>query len=94
VNQLICGLATVLYYAVYAYTAVLLIYAIVSWFPSLRGRWTSVLAALVEPVLIPIRRIIPPVGGLDLAFLIVLLVLQLLVRPALASLANSCILGP
>jgi YggT family protein len=93
VNQLICGLATVLYYAVYAYTAVLLIYAIVSWFPSLRGRWTYALAALVEPVLRPIRRIVPPVGGLDLAFLIVLLVLQLLVRPALWSLANSCMLG-
>ncbi len=90
-NQLICGIANVLYYAVYAYTAVLLIYAIVSWVPSLRGRWTNVLAALVEPVLIPIRRIIPPLGGLDLAFLIVLLVLQLLVRPALWSLANSCI---
>ncbi len=88
-----CGIANVLYYAVYAYTAVLLIYAIVSWFPSLRGRWTNVLAALVEPVLIPIRRIIPPVGGLDLAFLIVLLVLQLLVRPALWSLANSCMFG-
>jgi YggT family protein len=94
VNQLICGIANVLYYAVYAYTAVLLIYAIVSWFPSLRqARWTHALAALVEPVLIPIRRIIPPVGGLDLAFLIVLLVLQLLVRPALWSLANSCMLG-
>ncbi|MFY9883895.1 MAG: YggT family protein [Candidatus Cybelea sp.] len=92
-NQLMCGIANVLYYAVYAYTAVLLIYAIVSWFPSLRGRWTNVLAALVEPVLIPIRRIIPPVGGLDLAFLIVLLVLQLLVRPALWSLANSCMFG-
>ena len=92
-NQLICGIANVLYYAVYAYTAVLLIYAIVSWFPNLRGRWTNVLAALVEPVLIPIRRIIPPVGGLDLAFLIVLLVLQLLVRPALWSLATSCMLG-
>jgi YggT family protein len=88
-----CGIANVLYYAVYAYTAVLLIYAIVSWFPSLRGRWTYVLAALVEPVLMPIRRIIPPVGGLDLAFLIVLLVLQLLVRPALWSLANSCMFG-
>jgi YggT family protein len=93
VNQLICGIANVLYYAVYAYTAILLIYAIVSWIPSLRGRWVYALAALVEPVLIPIRRIIPPVGGLDLAFLIVLLVLQLLVRPALWRLAMSCVFG-
>jgi uncharacterized protein YggT (Ycf19 family) len=41
----------------------------------------------------PIRRIIPPLGGLDLAFLVVLLVLQLLVRPALFSLAHSCYTG-
>ena len=93
-NQFICSLANILYYVVNAYTAVLLIYAIVSWFPDLRrGRWVYTLAALVEPVLTPIRRIIPPLGGLDLAFLIVLLVLQLLVRPALFSLAHSCPVG-
>ena len=91
-NQLLCSIASVLYYAVYAYTGVLLVYAIVSWFPDLRrGRWVYFLASIVEPVLMPIRRIIPPVGGLDLAFLIVLLVLQLLVRPELYALANSCI---
>jgi uncharacterized protein YggT (Ycf19 family) len=46
---------------------------------------------IIEPVLTPIRRIIPPLGGLDLAFLVVILVLQLLIRPAITSLAfNSC----
>jgi YggT family protein len=50
------------------------------------------LGSVIEPVLTPIRRVIPPLGGLDLAFLIVLLVLQLLVRPALGQLVfNSCI---
>ncbi len=75
------------------YTLLLFVYAIVSWFPDLRrGRWVYYLASVIEPVLIPIRRIVPAVGGLDLAFLILFLVLQLLVRPALASLAfNSCI---
>jgi YggT family protein len=78
---------------VWVYTGVLLVYAVVSWFPDLRrGRWVYYLASLVEPVLLPIRRIIPPIGGLDIAFLVVLLVLQLLIRPALAQLAfNSCI---
>lgn len=91
-SQLLCSIASVLYYAVYAYTGVLLVYAIASWIPELRrGRWFYALASLVEPVLMPIRRIIPPVGGLDLAFLIVLLVLQLLVRPELYALANSCV---
>ncbi len=91
-NQVVCSIANVLYYLVYAYTGVLLVYAIVSWIPDLRrGRWVYALASIVEPVLMPIRRIIPPVGGFDLAFLIVLLVLQLLVRPELYALANSCV---
>ncbi len=91
-NQLLCSIAGLLYYAVYAYTGVLLVYAIVSWVPDLRrGRWVSVLAALVEPVLMPIRRVIPPFGGFDVAFLIVLLVLQMFVRPGLYALANSCV---
>lgn len=92
-NLLLCDLARALVYVVNIYTFVLIIYAVLSWVPELRrGRWTSYLAAIVEPVLMPIRRIIPPLGGLDLAFLVVLLLLQLLIRPALTSLAfNSCI---
>jgi YggT family protein len=93
VNLLLCDLARALNWVVWVYTGVLLLYAVVSWFPDLRrGRWVYYLASLVEPVLLPVRRVIPPMGGLDIAFLVVLLVLQLLVRPALAQLAfNSCI---
>jgi YggT family protein len=93
VNLFLCDLAQALDKVVWIYTGVLLVYAVVSWIPDLRrGRWVYYLAALVEPVLMPVRRIIPPIGGLDIAFLVVLLVLQLLIRPALAQLAfNSCI---
>jgi YggT family protein len=93
VSLLTCDLARLLYYAVNIYTVLMFVYAVISWIPDLRrGRWVGVLASLIEPVLMPIRRIIPPLGGLDLAFLIVLLVLQLLVRPALATLVfNSCV---
>ena len=63
----------------------MLIYAVVSWVPSLRGRWSEYLSMLVEPVLTPVRRIIPPVGGLDLSFLVVIILLQIvdssIVRP-------------
>ena len=92
-NALLCDFATALYYAVNVYTLLLLVYAVVSWIPDLRrGRWVYYLASVIEPVLMPIRRVIPPLGGLDLAFLVLLLVLQLLVRPAVAHLAfNSCI---
>jgi YggT family protein len=92
VNSLVCYLWQGLYYAVYAYTILLLVYAVISWIPDLRrGRWVYYLASVIEPVLAPIRRVIPPIGGLDLAFLIVLLVLQLFVRPLLGSLASSCV---
>ena len=92
-NLLVCDLARVLNSLVWIYTIVLLIYAVCSWVPELRrGRFAYFLGSMVEPVLMPIRRVIPPLGGLDLAFLILLLVLQFLIRPALASLAfNACI---
>lgn len=35
------------------------------------------LSALTDPVLTPLRRFIPPLGGLDLTFLVLLLVIQL-----------------
>jgi YggT family protein len=92
VNLLLCEVAKALIYAVNIYTILLLVYAVISWIPDLRrGRWVYYLASVIEPVLIPIRRIIPPLGGLDLAFLVLLLLLQLLIRPALYHLAfNAC----
>jgi YggT family protein len=59
------------------YILVMIVYAVVSWVPSLRGRWSDYLAMLVEPVLVPIRRVLPPLGGLDLSFLVVIIVIQL-----------------
>ena len=35
------------------------------------------LSALTDPVLAPIRRYVPPVGGLDLSFLVLALLIQL-----------------
>jgi YggT family protein len=62
------------------YIVLMLLYAVVSWVPSLRGRWSDYVAMAVEPVLVPIRRVIPPLGGLDLSFLVVIIVLQLVMR--------------
>lgn len=67
------------------YFFVLLAYAVVSWVPSMRGSWTRYLDMLVVPVLDPLRRIIPPIGGLDLSFLVLMIVLNLV---------NSQIVGP
>jgi YggT family protein len=92
-SPFICALARLLYYAVWTYTVLMFVYAVISWIPDLRrGRWVYALASVIEPVLTPIRRVIPPVGGLDLAFLIVILVLQVVVGPALYRLAfYSCV---
>jgi YggT family protein len=48
--------------------------------PSLRGRWSDYLARVIEPVLMPFRRMIPPMGGLDLSFLVVMLLIGFLSR--------------
>jgi YggT family protein len=75
-----CLIWDAVYYFFEAYILVMFLYAIVSWVPSLRGRWSDYVAMLVEPVLLPVRRVIPPLGGLDLSFLVVVIVLQIVVN--------------
>lgn len=58
----------------------MLLYALVSWVPSLQGRWSTYVARVVEPVLLPVRRIIPPLGGFDLSFLVVILLIGYVLR--------------
>jgi YggT family protein len=86
-----CSLGNALVLVVRIYEAILIVYAILSWIPDLRGRWVGYLAALVEPVLSPLRRIIPPVGGLDLSFIVLLLLINFLVMPLIRGIAiNAC----
>jgi YggT family protein len=86
-----CSLAQFALYAVNIYVVLLFIYALVSWIPSLRGRWVDYLAMAVEPLLQPLRRVIPPLGGFDLSFLVLILALQLLLRPLIVnSMLRAC----
>jgi YggT family protein len=52
-----------------------------SWFGD-RGAnpMAALLGELVEPLLKPVRRVVPPIGGLDLSALIVILLLQFAMR--------------
>jgi YggT family protein len=84
-----CGLYDVVAKLLNLYVLVLLVYALVSWVPSIRGKWTDYVAMLVEPVLSPLRRIIPPIGGLDISFLVVNLVIGYVARLAQAQ-AYAC----
>jgi YggT family protein len=72
-----CTIWQLVDYAFKLYILIMIVYAVVSWVPSIRGRWSDYLAMLVEPVLAPVRRVIPPLGGLDLSFLVVIIVIQL-----------------
>jgi YggT family protein len=62
---------------VWFYTIALFIYVLLSWFGD-RGMnpMSALLAQIVEPILRPVRRLLPPIGGLDLSPLLVILVLQ------------------
>lgn len=60
---------------------------ILSWFISPMNRFLHFLIRVTEPVLLPFRRLIPPVGGmLDISPIIVLFLLDLLKRAIAATL--------
>ncbi|MGH8495733.1 MAG: YggT family protein [Gammaproteobacteria bacterium] len=62
------------------YFFLILVYVILSWVsPGAYSPVTQVLASLTEPVLRPVRRIVPPIGGIDLSPLFVLIGLQALI---------------
>ncbi len=89
-----CSLWEVVFWIFRIYLLLMLVYAVVSWIPSIRGRWTEYVAMLVEPVLAPVRRVIPPLGGLDLSFIVVILVLQLVVGNIIQpQIYSSCYVG-
>lgn len=62
-------------------TFCILVQAIMSWFgASMHSPATSLLFNINEPLLRPARRLIPPIGGLDLSPLVVILLLQVINR--------------
>ncbi len=63
------------------YALVLIIRVILSWVnPNPYNPVVSFLYRITEPVLDPVRRIIPPLGGLDLSPLVVLAAIWILTR--------------
>lgn len=71
------GLYGLLITVIQFYFYAVLIYAIMSWFGGASySPVGQVLGRLVEPLLAPFRRIIPPIGGLDLSALFLMIALQ------------------
>lgn len=59
-------------------SGLVMVYAILSWMPS-RSPMVDMLERLVTPPLVPIRRALPLIGGVDLSPLVLLLILQVAV---------------
>jgi YggT family protein len=69
VREVLCAIIT-------TYLIILFARAIISWIPPAPGMLTTisrVLYDLTEPVLAPLRRIIPPAGVIDLSFLVLII---------------------
>lgn len=57
---------------------VLIVRAILSWFSQGYNPVEALLHQITEPLLAPVRKVIPPIGGLDLSVLVVVIALQFL----------------
>lgn len=60
-----------------AMTAAVIVYAILSWVQT-NSVIADVLERLVSPLLVPIRRVLPLIGGVDLSPLVLLVILQVI----------------
>ena len=69
----VLSLVTVLKKAGFMLFWMLIIRAILSWFNNGYNPIVMVIEQLTEPVMAPVRRIIPPLGGLDLSVMLVLI---------------------
>ena len=70
------------------YTVIILAAVIMTWIPLSPGNPVlQLLRRLTEPVLAPARRIIPPLGGLDISPVLVLIALQVIRSLLIRSLA-------
>jgi YggT family protein len=77
---ILCGIANL-------YLLVLLGRAVLSFFPigPDSGLWgvQRALVSLTEPLLAPLRRVIPPLGMFDLSFIVLFIVIELLITNVL-----------
>ncbi len=77
-NLVILTIASLLKLTTWVLIIALLITFILSWVaPGTYNYMTSILNSLTEPLLTPIRKKLPPSGGIDFSMLIVLILLQL-----------------
>ncbi len=60
-------------------SALIIFRALLSWFPiSREGTFYQIIYSATEPILSPLRNLIPPVGGMDLSPMVAIVVLQVI----------------
>jgi YggT family protein len=75
----VTALRSLVLHVLLLYTVLIFIYALLSFVaPGVRSPATALLASLCEPILMPLRRVLPVVGGLDFSPLVAIIGLQAL----------------
>jgi YggT family protein len=55
--------------------------ALLSWFdPGMQWGISRVLADVTDPIIAPLRRVIPPLGMIDISFIVAIILIQVLER--------------
>lgn len=66
---------------VFIFQLAIILRVVISWFPGAsRGPVADVLERITEPVLGPVRRVLPAMGGLDLSPIVVIIGLNVLLQ--------------
>jgi YggT family protein len=89
-SAFVLAVADILETVVYIFIVVTFARAILSWFT--QGGYnplTRLLDSLSEPLLLPIRRVLPPVGGLDFSPFVLIILLMLSLKLIVAPIADS-----
>jgi YggT family protein len=74
-------IAPLLQIVLYAFLVLLLIRAVFSWIePYPKNRVHVFAFKLTEPILAPVRRLVPPIGGFDIAFLLVFIGVSMVIQ--------------
>lgn len=64
---------------IWALSVLLIVSSILSWFqPDPRNPLVKLLHAVVDPLLLPVRAVLPPTGGMDFSPMVVMIILWIL----------------
>ena len=82
-------LIQIAYWAIRIWVILIFVWAIMSWFrPDPRNPLVRIVDRLVEPIMLPFQKLIPPIGGISFAPLAAVLVLEWINEFFLSALAG------